>query len=99
MRYGRRPRARRYRLSQRISRLTFARRRSDSTRHARGAMEHNRIKAGTAVLKRNYRCWRIEMQGTELPRFVAEESWCFFGEGQTLLQLLNRMDDQAVNEF
>ena len=62
-------------------------------------MEHNRIKAGTAVLKRNYRCWRIEMQGTELPRFVAEESWCFFGEGQTLLQLLNRMDDQAVNEF
>jgi hypothetical protein len=63
------------------------------------SMSDNPIKAGTAVLKRSYRSWSIEMEGTAFPRFVAEGSWCFFGEGQTLLQILNRMNAQEVNAF
>jgi hypothetical protein len=39
------------------------------------------------------------MQGAHFPRFVAEGSWCSYRAGQTLLQVLNRMDDQEVNDF
>jgi hypothetical protein len=62
-------------------------------------MHDNPIKAGTAILKRCYRCWSIEMEGTDFPRFVAAGPWCFFGEGQTLIQILNRMTAQEVNQF
>jgi hypothetical protein len=59
----------------------------------------NLIKPGTARLERSYRCWSIRMEGELLERFITEGSWCFLGEAQTLVQVLNRMDAAEVNRF